>query len=70
MKVRTVPVYRDCPCCTKRGWFAPKGSAPGYRKCRYCGHDNGVEIAAQRLHKTLDKGVGAIRSDLDRKKKR
>ena len=63
-------VYKNCPACGRKGWFAPRGAQPRIRRCRYCHHDNGIEVAAANLQRTLGGAQKRVHDAIDKGRKR
>ena len=60
--------YRNCPVCGRKGWHSPKNAERGFRRCRYCGHDNGLELSERRLARTLEKAQKSVHDAIDKAK--
>ncbi len=58
--------YKPCPRCAMKGWYRPAKAPPRHRRCRFCGHDNRVDVAANELHATLDRGHKSLKRTLDK----
>lgn len=59
--------YTDCPCCQRRGYYQRQD---GTRRCRYCGHDDRVEAAADAHNRLLDQATRGLGRLLDREREK